>query len=243
MRNMITRDDMAEYIKARLGHPVIDLELELAEKDGLGHVHLVIQDTLDWMFRNNQDEADYKDAFVLFLRTGIIEYILPEGITDVVDANVTFGNGFTPWTSFSVGPGESLTATTGWSQFDMVTYTGAMRYLSDVKKLVGQAYQVKYHPVERKLRIYPTPIQDDALILIIYRKEAISEIFDNILFRDLAVARLKILWGSILSKDDVQLPGGGKVNGDRILTQGEKERESAEKSILDQSARPFIQVG
>jgi len=50
---LVTRDDVVQYVRARLGHPVIDLELELAEKGGLGHVHLAISDSLDWFMREN----------------------------------------------------------------------------------------------------------------------------------------------------------------------------------------------
>ena len=70
----VTRDDMVEYVRSRLGHPVIEVELELAEKDGLGHVHLAINDALSWMFRHNQDESDYADWMIVFMREGIIEY-------------------------------------------------------------------------------------------------------------------------------------------------------------------------
>ncbi len=58
---LMTRDDVVQYVKARLGYPCIDLELETEEKGGLGHIHLSINDCLDWMFRHSQDEADYHD--------------------------------------------------------------------------------------------------------------------------------------------------------------------------------------
>ncbi len=238
---LFTRDDLVEYVRARLGHPVIDLELELEEKDGLGHVHLAIQDSLDWMYRHNQNEANYKDIMILTLTKGIIEYTLPEEVSDVIDAAPTWGNGFTPWLAFDVGSGESLVATTGWSQFDLVTYAAAMRYLADVKKLVGQSYQVHYSPQQRKLRIYPTPKETGtAVMLEIYRKDLLSEVFANILFRDLVIARTRYIWGSILAKDDVTQPGGGKVGGSSVLALAERELEKAEKRIDDESDRPFI---
>jgi hypothetical protein len=236
----ITRDDMVEYVKARLGFPCLDIELDLEEKNGLGHVHLAINDSLDYMFRHSQDEADYHDWMVLYARAGIIEYTLPEGVTDVIDAAPTFGNGMTPWTSFDVGAYESLVSTTGWSQFDLVTYVAAQRYLSDVKKLVGTVYQVRYHPTSRKLRIIPTPKQDRAIMVKIYRKESISEIFNMINFRDLVIARTKVILGEIVTKYDYQLPGGGKINGDRILTDARADLEKMEKKIAEEAARPFI---
>ena len=237
---LMTRDDLVQYVKARLGYPCIDLELETEEKGGLGHIHLSINDSLDWVFRHAQDEADYHDWLVLYAKAGIIEYTLPEGVTDVIDAAPTYGNGFTPWTSFDVGAYESLVSTTGWSQFDLVTFVAAQRYMSDVKKLVGTIYQLRYHPVSRKLRIIPTPKEDRAIMIKIYRKESLSEIFNMINFRELVVARTKELWGEILDKDDYQLPGGGKVNGARILSNAREDKAKIEDRIIAECARPFI---
>jgi hypothetical protein len=237
---LLTRDDVVEYVKARLGFPVLDIELELEERNGLGHIHLAIQDSLDWMFRKAVDEADYHDWIVLYARAGIIEYTLPEGVTDVVEAAPSYGNGFTPWTAFDVGAHESLVATTGWSQFDLVTYTAAKRYLSDVQKLVGIQYQLRFHPVSRTLRILPTPKIDTAIMIKIYRKAALSEVFNMINFRDLVTARTKIMWGEILSRDDYNFPGGGKVNGERLLSDARTDKKEIEELIYQESARPFI---
>jgi len=236
----LTRDDMVEYVRARLGHPVLELELELAEKGGLGHIHLAINDTLDWMVRENANESSYHDWMILFLRSGIIEYDVPEEVVDAIDAAPSFGGNFTPWTAFDVGAHESLVATTGWSQFDLVTYTAALRYLSDVQKLVGIQYQIHLSPQQHSLRVYPTPKTDRALIVKIYRKATISEIFQNILYRDLVIARTKIIWGEILSRDDYTLPGGGKVNGSTLLEHARADLEKIEERIRLESAKPFI---
>lgn len=240
MYSYITRDDMVEYVKAELGSPVLEIELELEEKNGLGHIHLAIQNCLDWFIRENQDEGSFHDWMVLRLKAGIIEYDVPEEVTDVIDVAPSFGNGFTPWTAFDVGAGESLVATTGWSQFDLVTYAGAMRYLADVQKLVGVQYQVRFHAQAHKLRIIPTPRSDRVALCRIYRKAAMAEIFANPLFRDFVVARVEILWGKILSRDDYQFPGGGKVNGQKLLDDATKRYDELMKQIRAESATPFI---
>ncbi len=236
----ITRDDMISYVKARLGHPVIDLELELGEANGLGHIHLSIDDSVDWMVRENADESAYHDWMILKLKAGIIEYKVPVDLVDVIDAAPSFGNGFTPWQSFDVGPGEALIATTGFAQFDLVTYVAASRYLADVKKLVGQAYQIHLHPQANIIRVYPTPKLDHTVVVAVYRKAALSEIFGNVLFRDLVVARTKLQWGNNIGKDIVQLPGGGSIAAERIIRDATEELKKAEEAIKGESGRPFI---
>jgi hypothetical protein len=240
MYSLVTRDDVAEYIKARLGHPCIDLELELQEKDGLGHVHLAINDTLDYMIKENQDESAFADYMVLYARKGIIEYTVPEEVVAAIDAAPSWGNGFTPWVAFDVGASESLVATTGWSQFDITTYAASMRYIADVKKMVGLDYQVFFEPVAHKLRIYPTPREDRAIMVRIYRRHKLSEIFGNYLFRDLATAKTGIIWGGILGKDEAPMPGGGKTNGSQILQHYTQLEKEIEEKIWERSRKPFI---
>jgi hypothetical protein len=240
--SFFTRDDLVEYVKARLGAPLVSLELELQEKNGLGHIHLTIQDCLDWYYDNVQDKGSFRDWLKIYARAGVVWYDLPEDIVDVIDISPNFGNGFTPWTSFDVGAGESLISTSGWSQFDLCSYTGAMRYLSDVQKLVGQQFQVQFHAQSHRLRILPTPKNDTILIAEVYKKERIAEIFNQVNFRNLVVAHVKKIWGEILSHDQITLPGGGTVNGPGILAQGEKDIEKYEKFIIDRSTPPFIRT-
>lgn len=237
---IVTRQDIAAYVKHRLGYPALELELELEENNGLGHIYIAIQDSLDWMFRHNIDESTFADYMIIHLKPGIIEYDVPPGVTDVVEMAPSYGNGFTPWSSFDVGPTESLIATTGWAQFDMVTYVAAQRYLADIQKNVGTVYNISFHPVALKLRVFPTPKSARSVVCKIFRKSSISEVFDNILFRDLVVARTKIIWGEILSRDDYTMPGGGKVNGDKLLSDARADLERIEKQIYEESGRPMI---
>jgi len=65
-------------------------------------------------------------------------------------------------------------------------------------------------------------------------------VFANPLFRDMAVARCQIQLGEILSKDDITLPGGSKVNGDRILQRGQEQWDKLFKLLQDMSAQPLM---
>lgn len=242
MYNLVTRDDVVEYTKSRLGHPLVEIELELQEKNGLGHIHMAINDCMDFFYRHNADEAIFHDWMVLYLKQGIIEYFVPEEVTDVIDVGVSYGNSFTPWTAIGIGAMESLVNINGgqFGSFDLVTYSGAMRYMSDVQKMVGVQYNVRFHAQEHKLRIIPTPKADSIVMCKIYRKAAMAEVYTNIYFRDMVVARCKEIWGEILSRDDITFPGGGKVNGQGLLANARIDRERLEKAIIEQSAPAFL---
>jgi len=241
----ITRDDMVEYIKSKLGHPCSEIEMVVEERNGLGHIHLAINDMLDWFYRINQDEASYMDYMILRLKAGIIQYKVPDEVIQVIDLSASYGNTFSPMMAWDVGPGESLMGVGGagiggMGQFDLVSYSGALRMLSDIKKLVGTQYNVKLHPVDHLLRIYPTPKSDRVAIAQVYLKSKISEVFANPLYRDLVVARAQMQLGEILAKDDVTLPGNSKVNGQGIYDRAKAVYDALMKELKMQSAGPFM---
>ena len=242
---IITTDDMVERLKSMLGYPCTELEMVVEERNGLGHLHMAIQDTLDWFYKINQDEASYMDGMVLRLKAGVIQYRVPDEVMEVVDVSPSYGNTFSPMMAWDVGPGESLMGVGGaglggLGQFDLITYSGAMRYLQDVKKLVGTQYNIKLHPVEHILRVYPTPKSDRIAMATVYVKSKKYEIFANPLFRDMAKARAQIQLGEILAKDDITLPGGSKVNGERIMQKGQEQWDKLFKLLQDMSAQPFM---
>ena len=242
---IITTDTMVEICKSRMGYPVTELEMVVEERNGLGHIHMAIKDTLDWFYRINMDEASYKDIMKIHLRAGIIQYRVPDEIMEVIDVQPSYGNTFSPMMAWDVGPGESLMGVGGaglggLGQFDLVTYAGAIRYLNDVKKLVGTQYSIKLHPVDHILRVYPTPKSDRIAMATVYVKAKKYEVFANPLFRDMAVARAEMQLGKILKKDDITLPGGAKVNGQAIYNDAKAEWDALFKLLQEQSAQPFM---
>lgn len=242
---LITTDDMVEYVKSRMGWPVTEIEMVVEERGGLGHIHMAIKDTLDWFYRINMDEASYKDIMKINLRAGIIQYRVPDEIMEVVDVQPSYGNTFSPMMAWDVGPGESLMGVGGaglggLGQFDLVTYAGAIRYLNDVKKLVGTQYSIKLHPVDHILRVYPTPKSDRVAMATVYVKAKKYEVFANPLFRDMVVARAEMQLGKILKKDDITLPGGAKVNGQQIYSDAKEDWKELMEELKAQSAQPFM---
>lgn len=243
--DITTFDQMKEWVKAQLGHPVIHLEMELESRNGLGHVDMAIKDAIKWFEYEDQDQGSYKDFMIIFLQPGVHTYDTPEDLVQVVEAQPVYGNGFTPFTSFDVGSRESLVATTGWAQFHLVTYVAAQMYLGDVKKYIGKKYDLKFFPAQKKVRVYPTPrdSEDRVIITTVYRAQQMYEYYNHPHLRKLMVEYARRQWGTILYKDIVTLPGGGRVNGEGILAEANKKIEEIEAVIRSQSSPPMISVG
>ena len=221
--HFITTDDMARYIISRMGGQVNEIEMVVEEHHGLGHVYMAINDTADYFYRYCFDEAAYVDYMLIRLQPGVIEYHVPDEVMNVVELMPSYGNTFSPMMAWDVGPGESLMGVGGagmggLGQFDLVTMAGAMRSLADTMKFCGTQYNIKLHPVDHILRVFPTPKTCRNAMACVYTKAKKSELYNNVIFRDMAVARAQIQLGDILKRDDYAIPGGGKINGSLIYT-------------------------
>lgn len=241
----MTKDDLVRYIIARMGGDCAEIEMVVEENHGLGHIHLAIQDTEDWFYRYCFDEAAFMDAMVLRLKAGVIEYRVPDEVMNVIEVSPSYGNTFSPMMAWDVGPGESLMGVGGaglggMGQFDLITYSGALRYLQDVKKLVGTQYNIKLHPVDHMLRIYPTPKSDRVAIATVYMKAKKSELYNNVVFREMATAKAKMQLGEILGKDDCPIPGNAKVNAEGIYNKALAQYEKMEKILKEESPGPMM---
>lgn len=235
---------MKEYIKSRLGHPCYSLELELESREGFGHIDIAINDSIDWFCRYNQHEGEYKDWMVMFLQPGITTYDVPDDVTEIVEASQGWANGFTPFTSFDVGTRESLVATTGWAQFDLVTWVTGQLYLADVSKYLSRKYDMRLFPQQHKMKVYPSPKNEDrAVLFTVYRRQNLIELYNHILLKELMVAKAREQWGVVLTKSKMSLPGTGTINGDAILSKAEKDIEKVMDRIVKESAKPIITTG
>lgn len=241
----ITTDDMARYIISRMGGECDEIEMVVEEHHGLGHIHMAIQDTADYFYRYCFDEAAYMDAMILYLKAGVIEYRVPDEVMNVIEVSPSYGNTFSPMMAWDVGPGESLMGVGGaglggLGQFDLITMSGAMRYLQDVKKLVGTQYNIKLHPVDHILRVYPTPKSNRIAIATVYMKAKKSELYNNVIFRDMAVARAQMQLGTILKKDTYTIPGGGQINGQQLYSDAKAEWDKLMETLKAESPGPMM---
>lgn len=233
MTNITTSADMCLYIKRQLGFPVINVEIATSQlKD-------IIDDSADIMTRYLYGEASYRTYLTFSVTSGIDEYSLSgNNVLDVFDFEFNSGtNGinslFTPihtllysdWVVHGRYPGR------GSSNLALTEYQISMDYLDQVKRAFGEEYLCDYWPQQQVLKITPTPSQSLNGIIFVYKKEETVKLYSHILMRQLCVAKSKILWGSLLEKFSMPLPGGGEINGTEVKSDGKEELEDVMKRI------------
>ena len=227
MATIYTFENMRDYIKRELGAPVINVEIDDSQLDQ------IIEDTIQFYNEENMGEGSIRTYLTFSATSGIDEYNLSgNNIDSVFDfsfqsakdgLNVMFSPTntllYNDWVLQGNYPGSSMG--TGSCQGNVLAqYQIAMGQLNDVKNMFERKYRVDWWPSKQSLKITPTPNEDLVGILLIYKKSEFAELFNNRFVKQLAVGKAKRLWGSILSKVQMQLPGGGTFNGDIIKEDG-----------------------
>lgn len=246
MARIVTNDQMRNYIKMMLGAPIINIEVANAQLDQ------VIEDSIQEFQKYNYGEGQYLDYAIFTASAGQTTYnffedpVLSaswENVSNVVNFEISFGiNGintlFSPTHILLMENGQANNMLGGSRLFggqytpglELTSYKIAMMYLQDIQETLGKQYMVNWIPYSGTLVITPAPKENVTGILQLYRKEKIENLYNDNLVKRLCIAKTKILWGNILRKYNMTMPGGGTINADQIRQEGFDE----ETDILEQ---------
>jgi hypothetical protein len=232
MANTITTyQEFKTFILTELGSPVITVELADV------HLQQCIDEAINDFFKYNQGAASYKDFIRIEISAGVSSYDLSgSGINDVCDILLsTGGNGninalFSP-INMMVGPADFARL----SKFQLVDYHTAMMKLAEINDYFAVKYQGNFSQATETLRLIPTPIENQAVMLEVYKKESAQSLYNNQLVKKLAVARAMLIWGRILRKYSITLPGGGTLTGADILADGKEMYDAVIQLMIDES--------
>lgn len=243
MADITTLTAMKNYVKGQLGSPVINIEMTEAQ------LEQCIEDAGQIINRYLYGEAVYEDYITFSATSGTDEYNLSgNNITEVFDFEYSTGtNGintlFSPinmvlyddWVVKGNYPG-------GGSNTNLSHYVLQMNMLEDVQRMFQREFRVDWRPQQQTLKITPTPTQDLVGILKVYKKSTMSEIYNHPFMKKLSVAKAKQLWGFILGKYQINLPGGGATNGSEIKQDGKQDEEEVMIKIQEEGEPPIFFV-
>ena len=243
--------DFREYIQFNLGAPINCIELTTDQYD------TAICDAIGIFTRYMYGEAVYQDYMAFTVSAGTSAYDLSaydEGtLEDVIDFDVSegfhfvsdfFGDKSVPGGSFynqSYGSGGSVSQGLGEGRL-MAGIDLAMLYGKEFYNQFGRYYRTDYRQATGTLTIIPTPTQTITGLLTVYKREKSRHLYNNILLKKLAVALAMKIWGRVLKKYTVELPGGGSINGAEIYQDGVAEEEKVMEQIMGEAEQPSFFV-
>lgn len=252
MARISTLVDFRNYLKLMLGQPVINVEVTNEQIDQ------VIEDSVQDFQRYTYGEGTYRDAMTIWLSAGTSAYQLDETIDSILDVKLSFGNNgindlFSPqhtllyndWINgnYPGGSGGTNGAAGLGGSCVIGNYDISMIYLEEIKDHFARTYTADFNPNSYILRVWPTPNQSGPAMLTVYKRETAENLYNNPLLKKLAKARVKMLWGEILWKYSMTLPGGGGINGSEIISRGEEEEAKAIEAMRMETEPSIFLVG
>lgn len=240
MSTLYTKTDMLNYIKAELGSPVINVEVADSQ------INIVIDDAIQDFQRYNCGEGTYLDYMVFTCSANTSSYILSgydiSNVSEIYFPNGAYGINqvFSPehilLQERGGGPGSGpLSNQQGYNVgsvgLEIADYDNAMMYLEEVRRHFEKQYIPRWRDGKQELTINPTPTVSMTGLLTVYKRENWEYLINNPLIKKLCVARTKIRWGNHIRKYNLQMPGGGTVNGDAILQEGKEEEDKTMELI------------
>lgn len=250
---MITSiQDFVQYVKLMLGKPVQNVELDDSQ------IIQVIEDSVQIFQRYTYGEAVFRDVLSIQLSAGVSAYQLTSAIDSIMD--IGFADNHDINTLFTVehnllynsfmngsvvgglGVGGNSTSNMGGA-YSMSNYTSNMMYLKTIADNFERTYYAQFSPNSYMMRVWPTPVMSNIAMLTIWKKEEAINLFNNILLKKLVLAKSSILWGTILGKYQISLPGSGNINYQIFIDRGTKEQDEAIESMKLETYPPLFFVG
>lgn len=233
---------LRNYIKLQLGSPTICVELSDDQ------LNAIIADSVQWIWKYYYNHGAYRDYLMMELKPGKTHYKICQDLESVVDFNTSNWLGsinelFTvPHTMLydQVMTMGNCWQGTCWGNSpsfgDMMgNWNASLCWLEEVKNTFGESYQVRWNGKEHELSVWPAPRKPTRGLMEVYKRQKVEHVFNDVLFKKLAVARAGMLWASGLKKYTMTLAGGGQINSDSLYSQYKDEYDWVIQRIDDES--------
>jgi len=234
MAQITTSTEFKQWILTELGSPVITIELADA------HLQQAIDEAVYDFTRYNYGEGSYRDFLQMELSAGVSEYSLSgQDVNSVVDMILSVGGSgninmlFTP-VNMILSPMDFVRL----GNFQILDYHVAMMKLAEIQEYFTVQFVGKYNAGSQTLNVVPTPTESSSVMLEIYKKTSAINLYNNQLVKQLALARAMMIWGRILRKYTITLPGGGTLSGPEILADAKELMETVMGNLKGEGEPP-----
>jgi hypothetical protein len=266
-----TRDEFKQYIKHKLGYPVLEInvsdeQIDIAINDALQFFHERhhFNGTERGYLVFNIDD-DFKDAFEGFEPVEELDgkeykkqqnYIqLPDDVIGVVQIlhtqHTSFGQGIIPGGMiFPILLGSLTGDSCGNVNSTLTSYYAIQEYLALINWMFFPPKAFNFNQRTHRMVIDGSlnRLRGGLLVMEVMIKpnpDIYPDIYDDMWLKEYATALVKAQWGRNLTKyNQVQLPGGIVINGQQILQDAQTEIQNIkDRFAMDWAEPPLDFVG
>lgn len=237
MARITTKEALRDYIKQRLGYPLIRVEVDDNQ------LNQIIDDSIQHFTEYAFGELE-ASAFIELGDAGT--YTMPDYITNIIELtkggnnymnfSAQFGTNFVPdlWSeNFSSGS-SSLSG----SIIPNMMSLSATQSIMD--KFLGQQINYNFNAGKQVIQLHEDV---NETCLLHYKYEYIADddgdqIFNHEWIKRFTVAEAKFLWGTVTGKFDSSLVGGARINYADMKNEATAEKEILEEELLNKWSDP-----
>lgn len=234
--------ELKEYCLRKCGKPVIDINIADEQIDD------AIADALDFFKEYHIDTKtqQYMSHQLTEQEVANKELTLPENVIAVTRVyNPGSGDATSADALFDVNYQLRLNDVWDMSGLDMTYYYLTQQYWSFVQDMLVADIRYDFNPYSHTLRIHSDMENFNAggyILIEVYTEldfDVSTELWGHWVLRDLAAEYVKYQWGSNLIKfQDVKLPGGTTMNGEKIIDQAQKRIEKIKEDFIMRYQEP-----
>lgn len=238
MAKPTSRIELQEYCLRKLGQPVINVNVAQEQIDDrideaietYTEKHYDATEEL-WMYHNlTQTDVDNGYVTVDDNILSVVE-ILPAGlIRGARDSSDMFSYQYQIMVN-QLSP---------WDPFDSLDYFMKMTDLESTRQMIDVDPRFKYVRHERKVKIYDGERSVGyPIVMRAFRMIDPEAVWNDKWLKEYATALIKRQWGENVSKfEGIELLGGVKINGDRLMRESAEEIEKLEIELQDTYMEP-----
>lgn len=243
-----TRQQLIDYCKRELGHPVIEINVDDDQVDdrvdqALSYFYDFHYDgTEKYYLKHQLTSTDITNQYI-----SIDESIIGiSRIFNVGDTNINTGNIFDVVYQFRLNDIWDMSNST------LTYYTMTRTHLAMIDQLLNGVAPIRFNRHTDKLYIdwdwNTDAVEGQYIIAECFKKvdpDTNPDVFSDRMLKKYLTALIKKQWGNNLTKfSGIQMPGGVTLNGDKILDEATAEVKEIEQEIRDQyEAPPMFFVG
>jgi len=244
MAQPTTREEFKEWCLRKLGKPVIEINVDQDQVDdrvdeALSFWYDYHYDGTQYMFHLHQVTANNISDGYITLPENII------GVSDIFD----IGDALSTNNLFNIRYQFALNEVYDLSNYNLSNYYLAMQHIQFLEEILVGKQPLRYNRHVNKLHIDMDWGKVDvgnyicAKVYMVVDPSEYPDVWKDRWLQNYATAKIKYQWGSNLSKfSDLQLPGGVRYNGDKILQDAMDEIQQLEEDMIFRYSLPVTDM-
>jgi len=244
MANPSTRTELKKYCMRRLGHPVIELNIDEDQMQDR------IDDALEF-YRDYHYDGSERTYLKHQLTADDIsnQYIsIPTNINGVINV-FPIGNSTSANNLFNMRYQLTLNEVYDWGQSQFANYTSSMERIALMEEIFVGRKPIRFNRHTDKLFVdmdWKAVIAGEYIIIECYRvldPDTHTSVWGDWWLRQYTTQLFKRQWGENLKKfEGMQLPGGVTFNGQQIWSEADEEIKRLEEEIVSRYSMPAMDM-